>query len=51
MINFLDGCAITLPVQRAGDGPVGFFAWRQCGAADAALLALAHTLEPLLRQQ
>jgi aspartyl-tRNA(Asn)/glutamyl-tRNA(Gln) amidotransferase subunit A len=50
LVNFLDGCAITLPVQQAGEAPVGF-SLAQCGAADAALLGLAHTLETLLRQQ
>ena len=49
LVNFLDGCAITLPVQHNGEAPVGF-SLAQCSGADAALLALAQTLEPLLRQ-
>jgi aspartyl-tRNA(Asn)/glutamyl-tRNA(Gln) amidotransferase subunit A len=49
LVNFLDGCAITLPVQRLGDAPVGF-SLAQCGGEDAALLALAEALEPVLRQ-
>jgi aspartyl-tRNA(Asn)/glutamyl-tRNA(Gln) amidotransferase subunit A len=49
LVNFLDGCAITLPVHRKGDAPVGF-SLAQCNAQDAGLLALAQTLESVLRQ-
>jgi aspartyl-tRNA(Asn)/glutamyl-tRNA(Gln) amidotransferase subunit A len=47
-INFLDGCAFTLPCQRAGELPVGLMLAAP-GGQDAALAAVALAIEPLLR--
>ena len=37
VINFLDGCALTLPCQKAGDLPVGLMLWSVAGQDDALL--------------
>ena len=44
LINFLDGCAVTVPCQEPGSGPVGFMV---CGTAmaDRRTLAVACALE------
>jgi aspartyl-tRNA(Asn)/glutamyl-tRNA(Gln) amidotransferase subunit A len=47
IVNVLDGCAVSLPCQPAGEAPVGLTVaglhrW------DAQILALAQALEPLL---
>jgi len=47
-INFLDGCAFTLPCHEAGELPVGLMLSAP-GGHDAALAALALAAEPLLR--
>lgn len=47
-INFLDGCAFTLPCQAPGELPVGLMLAAP-GGHDAALAALALAAEPLLR--
>ena len=47
-INFLDGCAFTLPCHAEGELPVGLMLSAPCGQ-DAALAALALAAEPLLR--
>ncbi|MFO1221289.1 MAG: amidase [Burkholderiaceae bacterium] len=36
-INMLDGCAISLPCQAAGEMPVGLMIWREAMADDAVL--------------
>ncbi|MFO1274399.1 MAG: amidase [Rubrivivax sp.] len=36
-VNFLDGCALSLPCQRAGDLPVGLMVWAEGGADDRVL--------------
>jgi aspartyl-tRNA(Asn)/glutamyl-tRNA(Gln) amidotransferase subunit A len=46
-INFLDGCAFSLPCQAAGDLPVGLMVSAVRGH-DARLAAIALALEPLL---
>ena len=46
-INFLDGCAYTLPCQAAGDWPVGLMLSAP-GGHDAALSSLALAVEALL---
>jgi aspartyl-tRNA(Asn)/glutamyl-tRNA(Gln) amidotransferase subunit A len=46
-INFLDGCAFTLPCQAADELPVGLMLSAP-GGHDAALAALALAAEPLL---
>jgi aspartyl-tRNA(Asn)/glutamyl-tRNA(Gln) amidotransferase subunit A len=48
LINQLDGCAATLPVQRRGTAPVGFML-AGMGGADKAILAMAAAAEPVLR--
>lgn len=47
IINFLDGCAISLPCQRAGELPVGLMLAGTHGS-DRRLLAIAETVAPLL---
>lgn len=48
LINFLDGCAFTLPMHDAGELPCGLML-SAAGGEDAALAAVALALEPLLR--
>jgi aspartyl-tRNA(Asn)/glutamyl-tRNA(Gln) amidotransferase subunit A len=47
LINFLDGCAATVPCHEPGSAPVGFMV---CGntLADSHVLAVAHAVERLL---
>jgi aspartyl-tRNA(Asn)/glutamyl-tRNA(Gln) amidotransferase subunit A len=45
--NFLDRCAISIPVQRAGDAPVGLMLMGEHGR-DRKLLAMARAVESLL---
>jgi len=45
--NFLDRCAISLPVHRAGEAPVGLMLMGEHGG-DAKLFAIARALEALL---
>lgn len=46
-INFLDGCALSLPCHRAGDAPVGLMLAAP-GGHDARLLALGAAAEAAL---
>jgi aspartyl-tRNA(Asn)/glutamyl-tRNA(Gln) amidotransferase subunit A len=46
-INFLDGCALSIPVHQPGEAPVGL-SLAQCGGADSALLALGAALEHVI---
>ena len=46
-INFLDGCAYTLPCQAAGELPVGLMLSAPAGH-DAALSGLALAVEAVL---
>ncbi|TKC87666.1 amidase [Trinickia terrae] len=48
IVNFMDGCALTLPCHREGELPVGLSI---CGPAlaDASILAIARSVEALLR--
>ncbi|MEO6364310.1 MAG: amidase family protein, partial [Caldimonas sp.] len=39
IVNFLDGCALTLPCQAAGELPVGLMVWSTALADDAVLNA------------
>lgn len=48
-INFLDGCAISLPCHRQGDAPVGLML-AAAGGRDHELLALASGVEEVLRR-
>ncbi len=45
--NFLDRCAISVPIHRAGEAPVGLMLMCDNGA-DERLLAIARTLQGLL---
>ena len=45
--NFLDGCAISIPVHRAGEAPVGLMLMGKHGR-DRKLLAMARAVESLL---
>jgi aspartyl-tRNA(Asn)/glutamyl-tRNA(Gln) amidotransferase subunit A len=47
LINFLDGCALSLPCHRAGDAPVGLMLAAP-GGRDAELLALGEAVEAAL---
>ena len=50
LVNFLDGCAATLPCQAPGEAPVGLMV---CGTAmsDRHLLAVACAVEGVLKQR
>jgi aspartyl-tRNA(Asn)/glutamyl-tRNA(Gln) amidotransferase subunit A len=48
IVNFLDGCAISLPCHRAGDAPVGLMLAALHGA-DRRLLAIAASVEQALK--
>jgi aspartyl-tRNA(Asn)/glutamyl-tRNA(Gln) amidotransferase subunit A len=47
IVNFVDGCAISIPCHRQGDAPVGLMAAALHGA-DRRLLAIAATIERVL---
>jgi len=47
LINFLDGCALSLPCHRAGDAPVGL-TLAAAGGMDARILALGLAVEQAL---
>ncbi len=49
IVNFLDGCAISIPCHDPGEGPVGLMIVRQ-GGEDRSLLAVGLALETALRQ-
>jgi aspartyl-tRNA(Asn)/glutamyl-tRNA(Gln) amidotransferase subunit A len=44
LVNFLDGCAISIPIHRTGDAPVGLMLIGAPGQ-DRRLLALAEQVE------
>jgi aspartyl-tRNA(Asn)/glutamyl-tRNA(Gln) amidotransferase subunit A len=48
--NFLDRCAISLPVHRVGEAPVGLMLMGEHGE-DAKLFAIARAIESLLSPQ
>ena len=48
--NFLDRCAISIPVQRSGEPPVGLMLMGEHGD-DAKLFAIARAVESLLSPQ
>ena len=47
LLNFLDGCAISLPCQPRASAPVGL-SIAGLGVSDARILAVAQTLEPIV---
>ena len=47
LINMMDGCAISLPMHRAGEAPAGLMLAR-AGGEDAALFAIAAAAEAVL---
>ncbi len=47
LINMMDGCAISLPMHRAGEAPAGLMLAR-AGGEDAALFAIAAAAEVAL---
>ena len=49
VINFLDGCAISLPMHDEGTAPTGLMI-AQTGGGDAQVFALAHGITGVLRQ-
>ena len=48
-INFLDGCALSLPCHRAGEAPVGLMLTGPA-MADAPILALGEAIEAALKR-
>jgi aspartyl-tRNA(Asn)/glutamyl-tRNA(Gln) amidotransferase subunit A len=48
LFNFLDGCAISLPIHEPGEAPVGLMLAGPNGQ-DRSLLSIALGLEPVLR--
>lgn len=48
VVNFLDGCALSIPCHQPGDGPVGLMIVGQSGA-DRRLLSVGLALESALR--
>ena len=48
-VNFLDGCAISLPCHEAGDPPAGLMLAAPA-MADERLLSISVALEPVLRR-
>jgi aspartyl-tRNA(Asn)/glutamyl-tRNA(Gln) amidotransferase subunit A len=50
LINLLDGCAITLPIEAPGSLPIGLSLAGITGA-DKAILGMARSVERLLREQ
>ena len=46
-INFLDGCALTLPCHVPGEAPVGLML-AGCGGQDARVLAAGAAVERVL---
>jgi aspartyl-tRNA(Asn)/glutamyl-tRNA(Gln) amidotransferase subunit A len=48
VINMLDGCALSLPIHRAGDAPVGLTIAGLAGQDDR-ILDIAASIEALLR--
>lgn len=48
VVNFMDGCAISLPCHERGDAPVGLMLF-QCAHQDRQLLSLACSIEQLLK--
>ncbi|MGO4405286.1 amidase [Bosea sp. RAF48] len=47
LVNMMDGCAISLPMHRAGEAPAGLMLAR-AGGGDAALFAIAEAAEAAL---
>ena len=47
LINFLDGCALSLPCHARGQGPVGLML-AGAAMADARILALGEAVEAAL---
>ena len=49
LANFLDRCSISLPVHRAGEGPVGFMLMGETGGDDR-LFAIASAIETMVKE-
>jgi aspartyl-tRNA(Asn)/glutamyl-tRNA(Gln) amidotransferase subunit A len=49
VVNFLDGCALSIPCHQRGEGPVGMMVVGQSGE-DRRLLAVGLAVESALRQ-
>lgn len=47
VVNFLDGCAVTLPCHDPGEWPVGLMLWAPA-MEDDLLLSLALAVEPIV---
>ena len=50
LINMIDGCAISVPIHRPGDAPVGLMI-ASAANADRRILGIAHGLEQLFSGQ
>jgi aspartyl-tRNA(Asn)/glutamyl-tRNA(Gln) amidotransferase subunit A len=49
VINFLDGCALSLPCHAQGEAPVGFML-ASVGGNDQRLLSMGMAVERVLKQ-
>jgi aspartyl-tRNA(Asn)/glutamyl-tRNA(Gln) amidotransferase subunit A len=49
LFNFLDRCSISIPAHRPGDAPAGLMLVGET-MGDARLFALAHAIEPILKE-
>lgn len=49
LVNMFDGCAISLPINRAGDPPAGLMLAGE-GGADRRILAIAVSVETIARR-
>ena len=49
VVNFLDGCALSIPCHHPGEAPVGLMVVGQSGG-DRRLLAVGLAVESALRQ-
>jgi len=47
LVNFLDGCAVSVPCHRRGEAPVGLMIAGPCGS-DQRILAIARAIESAL---
>ncbi len=50
LINMMDGCAISLPIHKPGEAPVGLMLAAAAGA-DQDVLSIAASLEPVVAQR
>ncbi|WP_448030407.1 amidase [Bradyrhizobium liaoningense] len=49
LVNMFDGCAVSVPINRVGDAPVGLMLAGEAGS-DRRILAIAASVESLVRR-